>query len=403
MNNDGRQELPNEQQDKIFTRRFISIALVNFAVFFSFNLTTTSIPIFVASTGASALIAGLSTTLVTVTSLIIRTFGGIIIGHYGKKIPLIASIVIMSICIIAYAVLPIVGVILIWRLIHGIGWGLSTTCSSTIVADITPRKRFAEGIGYFSLSVSLAMAIAPALAVAMLENVGFKPVLIVAIIASSIALLLSFFQKNDTIFQKNETVVRTEEKKKLVVSDFIDKRALLPSGVMFLISCSFASVGTFIAIHAKEVGVEDVYVYFIVYSVANIVTRPVIGRVIDRIGFFLPCILASISLMVSLAMISLSSSLIIFCIGGFFGGLGLGTNMGALQTMSVASVPPERRAVATSTFLIALDGGYGIGALLGGIIATAIGFSKMYLVVSLLALAAALIFVFMGKKRVDSY
>ena len=397
MNDDTRTTLPDVNEDKIFSHKFISVALINFFTFLSFNMTTTGLPVYLSSVlNTTPFVAGLSTTLITITALLIRPFCGIIMDHVGRKRVLLISIVIMMVSIIAYGLFAIVGIILFWRLVHGTGWGLSTTVTSTIIADIVPKKRFAEAIGYFSLTISLAIAIAPALSVFLLQHVGIGPVVIVAGSASIITLILS-------IILKDASPPKSIVKKKLEFSDFIDKRALLPSGLMFLVSTSFASVATFVALHAKEVGVEDVYFYFIVYSVVTIISRPIVGRIIDRKGFFMPCILATLSVMISLTIISFSTNIWGFCIGGIFGGLGIGTNMGALQTMSVASVAPERRGVATSTYLVALDAGFGMGAFLGGIIATAIGYAHMYLTVTILPLIVIIIFISIGKKRIDTY
>ena len=397
MNDDNRTALPDSDQDRIFTRRFIGVALINFLTFFAFNMTTTGLPVYLSTVlGTSDIIAGLSTTLITVTAILIRPFSGIIIGHVGRKNVLIASIALIAVSMISYGVFTIVMVILIWRLINGIGWGLSTTVTHTIVADIVPKRRFAEAIGYFSLTISLAVAIAPALSVALLQHIGIIPVVVAASIATIISLVIS-------IIMKDQEPPKSEGKKKFVLNDFIDIRALLPSGMMFMISCSYASVATFIAMHAMEVGVSNVYFYFIIYSVVTILSRPVIGRIIDRIGFFMPCILAALSVMVALMTIAFSTSVWVFCIGGIFGGLGIGTCMGAFQTMSVAAVAPERRSVATSTFLTSIDGGFGLGALIGGIIANAIGYVYMYVAVAMLPLAVAIIITILGKKKIDIY
>jgi predicted MFS family arabinose efflux permease len=65
--------------------------------------------------------------------------------------------------------------------------------------------------------------------------------------------------------------------------------------------------------------------------------------------------------------------------------------MGALQTMAVASVPPERLAVATSTYFFGLDAGISVIVAIAGAIASAVGYRNMYLIVAVLPLIACLI------------
>ena len=86
----------------------------------------------------------------------------------------------MFIITAAYAVFPIVGVILALRLLHGLAWGLSSTAIMTVVADIIPHKRFAEGMGYFAVASAIATAVAPALSIGVLASYGVVPMIAIA-------------------------------------------------------------------------------------------------------------------------------------------------------------------------------------------------------------------------------
>ena len=49
-----------------------------------------------------------------------------------------------------------VGAIVAARVIHGFGFGLSTTFAAALVADVIPASRRGEGIGYFGLGSTIA-------------------------------------------------------------------------------------------------------------------------------------------------------------------------------------------------------------------------------------------------------
>ena len=51
--------------------------------------------------------------------------------------------------------------LLLIRFIHGFSFGIATTATGTIAADIIPAVRRGEGMGYFATSTNLAMAIGP--------------------------------------------------------------------------------------------------------------------------------------------------------------------------------------------------------------------------------------------------
>lgn len=382
--------------EKLWTRDFIFIAMINMTIFVGFNMTTTSMPLYVSSLGASDFLTGLVISFATVSALVIRAFTGILLDRFGRRAILIIGIGIMAAVIAAYAVFPIVGVILVLRLLHGIGWGLSSTATSTIAADTIPQKRFAEGIGYFALASSLAVAVAPALAIEMIQRTGMIPVLGIAGGCTLLALILSFFERSS----KAES---TAQKPKFGLSSMFDKKALLPSGIMLLINCAFASVTAFIALHGQARGIGNISLYFTVYAIVTIISRPIIGRIIDKTGFYYPAIFSILGVIITLIVIAFSNNIIMFCVAGIFGGLGIGTGMGTLQTMAVSSVPAERRGVATSTFLFGVDAGITLGAAIAGVFADAFGYGTMYLIMAIFPAIACVIFILLGKRRIASY
>ena len=71
----------------------------------------------------------------------------------------------------------------------------------------------------------------------------------------------------------------------------------------------------------------------------------------------------------------------------------------SLQGQIMRDIPNERRGVASSTFYMGVDMGQGLGAMLGGVLASAFGFQNMYLC-GLIALAMGVVsFVYYMKMR----
>lgn len=378
----------------LWTQDFIFVALINLTIFLGFNITSTGMPLYVSALGANDFITGLATTLVTVAALVVRPFTGIIMDRFGHKGVLIVSLLFMIVIIAAYAVFPIVAIILALRVFHGITWGVTSTATSTIAADIIPRPRFAEGMGFFALAMSLAVAIGPALAIVILQDYSIVLLALIAGGSTVAALILTFFMHS-------KKAAQPKKKGKLTLSSFFEKQALLPAILIFFSNCAFGSVTTFIALHGQERGVDKIWMYFTVYAVVTIISRPLIGKVIDKIGTFLPGVLALLCVAATLVLISVSHDVVMFCIAGIFAGLGVGTAMGTFQTMAVATVNPARRGVATSTYLFGLDAGIGAGAFIAGAIANFAGYAGMYLVMAIFPMIAFFIMIVMGRKKVD--
>lgn len=422
-----------ESLGEIFTRDFLMISTVNLCMFFGFQMLNVGLPVYIAQLGATSQMVGLATTLITVTATFVRVFTGALLDRFGRMGMLIGGGVIMVCSIVSYAIFPVVGIIMGLRLLHGIGWGFGSTASSTIAADIIPKRRFAEGMGYFALTNALSSAIAPAVSIELVQGVGSVHMIIVAAGITVLSLVLSVIEafigrRNSkakgtfnapekppaqtqvgdlqAVQQQPDSVQAAHLQHKpgqaqaahpqpasapSKLETLFERRAVVPGILMLLVNVGFGCITTFIALHADNQGVGGVSLYFIVYAVVSLLTRPYIGRLIDRYGYRVPAILSSACTAGTLVFIGFSSNIWMFAGAGVLGGLGIGTSMGTFQAMAVASVEPWRRGVATSTYMTAFDTGIAVGSLLGGFLVDAFGYTVMYVAIALFPLAAGVV------------
>ena len=387
---------------EIFTRDFLLLATINLALFFGFQMTNVGLPVYVAQLGASAQIVGLVGTVMTVTAVAVRIFAGPLLDRFGRKGALVGGSIIMAASIVSYAVFPIVGVILGMRLLQGLGWGLGSTASSTMAADVIPKNRFAEGMGYFALTNALSSALAPALSIALVQGPGGELMIYVAAGCAMLAFVLALFQRNTVKREaSSESSARTAPEGgppaaagsglSRILDTVFERRAAFPALLILLVNIGFGCITSFIALHGQEQGVDNVSVYFVVYAIVSLVSRPILGRLVDRYGYRIPSILACLGTMLTLVLIGLSRDALMFACSGVLAGVGVSTAMVVYQAMAVASVEPRRRGVATSTYFIGFDVGIAVGSLIGGFVAGAFGYTAMYLIVAAFPLAAGIV------------
>ena len=390
---------------EIFTRDFLLIATINLAMFFAFQMTTIGLPVYVDALGGSTRAVGLIATFMATSATVARIFAGPMLDRFGRGGMLIGGIALSAVTIAAYAVFPVVGVILGIRLLHGLGWGVGSTATSTIAADIIPKHRFAEGMGYYALTGAISSALAPAVSVELVQGAGGPAMLVVSAAITGLALVLAIVR---TVLQgakrrgtnNQVTCPANDAPARLTLDAVFERRAVLPSILMLLVNMGFGCVTTFIALHAEAQGVTRVSLYFLVYAVVTLATRPVIGRIIDARGYRIPAILATACTAGTLVLIGAAHTTWMFALAGVFAGLGVGTSMGTFQSMAVASAESRRRGVATSTYMTFFDLGIAAGAGLGGIAAGAWGYGVMFAAMAvfpLLACGASAVFVRRGE------
>ena len=413
----GRQspEPQKESLGEIFTRDFLMLSTINLSMFFGFQMLNIGLPIYMAQLGATGQIVGLATTVMTVAATLMRVFAGALLDRFGRWGMLIGGTIISVCAIVSFAIFPIVGVIMGLRVLHGIGWGMGSTASSTIAADIIPKRRFAEGMGYFALTTAISSAIAPAVSIAIAQGAGTTCMVYVAAGVTALALVLSVIEA--MVVKRKGADAGTAESQAgddhpapesrspeaPVASNapassapskleaLFERRAVVPGILILLVNIGFGCITTFIALHADAQNAEGVSLYFVAYAVITLACRPYIGKLIDRHGYRIPAITSTLCTAGTLMLIGVSSNAFMFAAAGVLGGLGIGTAMGTFQAMAVANVEPWRRGVATSTYMTAFDLGIAIGSLAGGIIAEAAGYTVMYFVVALFPIAASVL------------
>ncbi len=359
----------------------------------------TGIACFSAELGGSDSWAGLVVGIFTISAVLMRPIAGRLLDKQGRRGVFILGLIVFLICVVAYNWTSTISVLLMLRFIHGFGWGASSTASSTIASDVVPKSRLGEGMGYFGLTSTLAMAIAPALGLEILGGYGFNAVFYISagvvLISIFIALLIKY-HKPDVVPKSDSDGFPKSGK-----AGIFERSAILPAVVIFFITMTYGAIVSFIALYAGQKQVENIGLFFTVYAAALLISRPYFGRLTDRKGTPFAVLPGILCVIVSMSLIYFANSLMAFLIAGIYG-IGFGAVQPALQAMSVRKVDNTRRGAANATFFLGFDLGIGAGAILWGIIAEHLGYQLIYLLAIIPAVVGALIYIrsiIGGKKR----
>jgi MFS family permease len=61
------------------------------------------------------------------------------------------STLLMGVSFAGYAIAPNIVVMLFFRILHGMAFGINGTAILVLISEVLPEKRLGEGIGYFGL------------------------------------------------------------------------------------------------------------------------------------------------------------------------------------------------------------------------------------------------------------
>ncbi|MEH7505377.1 MFS transporter [Neobacillus drentensis] len=390
----------NQPRAKLWTKDFTIVSAVNFFVTLVFYLLIVIIGVYsVDEFDASTSQAGLVTGIFIVGSLIGRLLIGRFIESIGRKKTLFIGLILFILTLLLYFVNFGITFLLITRLLHGIAGGMVGTATGTIVAQIIPTTRKAEGIGYFSMSATLATAIGPFIGLYMTQHTDFQMIFIFSLALGIISLLTALFVKVPAL----EVTVKPVEVKGFKLSNYIEPKALPIAVITLVIAFCYSSVLSFINFYAIEIDlVSTASFFFLVYSIAVLLSRPITGRLMDLKGANFIMYPGFIVLAAGLFLLSSASISITLLLAGVLIGLGFGNMQSSTQAVAVKLTPPHRMGLATSTFFIFLDAGLGFGPYLLGFIIPLTGYSSLYVILGVVVLATIVLYYFLHGKKESS-
>ncbi|UOF92953.1 MFS transporter [Fodinisporobacter ferrooxydans] len=386
---------------RLWTRDFILVTLSTFFVFMNLQMITPALSSYIhSSIGGNSLI-GLSIAAWAVTAVLTRFAAGKALLAVDKRILIWLGILVYGVATAGYYLATSVGSLLIVRILYGIGFGLTTTTYGTLAADLIPATRLGEGMGYFGLSTSLAMAIAPVIGIGMYNTMGFHPLVYTSF--GLVLLTIAILPLIRTLKMKQS--VKRQHKPQSWIHDFYDPSIILPCILLLLMSITYGGLVSFITLFGKEVHIANVGWYFLVNAGAVVLVRPVSGKLYDKKGHRVVLPIGAVCLTAGLLLLSYAANMGIFLFSAICYGMGYGILQPALQAWMFERLSPERRGIGSGAFYSSVDFGIAVGSMLLGTVATAIGYAAMYRVSAIcMAMFMALYLVFgLREKNKEEY
>lgn len=379
---------------KLWTKDFTMIIIINFLVFMNHLMILSTFPFYIEYLGGSEKIAGLAAALFSIVAVVFRPIIGWMLDNGKRKAILIIGLCGMALMPIGYLVLATMFLAFVCRMVHGASLAFSNTSTSTIATDIIPKQRFAEGMGMFGLATALATACAPALGLALMENMGFTTLFLFAAISIAIALVLFLMLKTPPV---------VVEKKPFTVKGLLDKDALPASCTALVFMLTYGALENFTAKFAAEQNLPSGGIFFAIMAAALLITRLSAGKVTDQRGEGIFAYTCNLAMLLAFLLMGLFPNMVTYLLSAVLAGFGFGGLEPALQSMAVAIAPPERRGSANSTFLCAYDIGIGIGGGIAGSLITAVGYNHMFVIMGVFNILSIVIYMAWGRNHPSSF
>lgn len=375
----------------LYTPAFATLFIANlflvssFSAFFLF-------PLFIADQGGTQQDIGIIMGAFALASALCRPWVSAMIDRVGRKRSYTLGCIIMVLMPLAHLLLKgtlhedYIPLLLI-RILHGIGLAICFTSVFTFIVDLIPEGRLNEGIGMFGTSGLIGLAIGPAIAEPVLEQLGYHAFFLTASGLASVGLLIHL-----PLRDKHQTQGDEFHQSISFFGVLRQRKQLVSAALAAVFGFGLAATGNFIAPFAQHQQLDLISLYYVAYSCAAVGVRFFSGRLADRIGEkqIIPAGLFLAASGLLLVPFITSNLLLLLC--GFIFGIGHGLLFPAINTMAIRDEPYAVRGKVTGIFTGGIDSGAFIGALILGQVGECCGYTLLFFSAAGIVCSGLLIF-----------
>lgn len=358
----------------------------NLFLFNAFYMLYPTLPLFIKQLGGNESQVGLAMGAFMLSAVILRPLVGGLLDRFGRRPFIIWGLILFILAMYLYNWVGGIAVLLGLRILHGMSWAVSTTATMTAITDMIPSTRRGEGMGWFSTSMTLAMAIGPMFGIWVAQNRSYSDLFLIAVVLSSGALLLMLGAKMP--FQPKADTRKIE---------LFEKSVLPVAASVFFLFIAYGGITTFVPLFAESIQVNS-GAFFLAFAATLALSRPISGKLSDRYGEIFVIVPALVITIGSLIVLSLSSGLMGVLLSAILYGIGFGSAQPALQAATIRLAHPNRIGVANASISTANDLGIGLGAIMLGSVSQYASY-KVLFIVSALSVAISLILFTLFAKR----
>ena len=356
--------------ERLFTPRFAALWFFQFATFFAAFQLFPVIPFRILALHGTKAAAGSFLFVYTLASATAAPIMGAIADHFGRKRMLVVASLLFIIFSLLYAIVAWLPLVLLVGVVHGSLWSGILSSAGAIMTDYIPPSRRTEGLAYWGLAPTAAIALAPMAGLFVYKHGGWLALCLDLAAISTFTSLWAMRLPYAHVQRDDRSLPRVKE--------LWDWQVVRASTTFTVIAFGYGGITSYVAILAHERHIQPESLFFTVFATAVVLTRVFTARLGDRFG---PRILLYPSLVlmpIGLAILAMTFTRAQMITAGVFFGIGMGAGFPAFMTMLVGATDEHSRARTFGSVIWAFDTGIGIGSLAVGAIGEHLGLATAF-------------------------
>ncbi|HUR82160.1 MAG TPA: MFS transporter [Thermoanaerobaculia bacterium] len=353
----------------LFTRRFVALWFFQCATFFSAFQLLPVIPFRIVDLGGNTRTAGLFLFVYTLSSALAAPIMGSVADHIGRKRMLVTASFLFVVFSLAYGVMPWMPGLLLIGIVHGALWSSILSAAGAIMTDFIPAERRTEGLAYWGLAPTAAIALAPAVGMAIYRFGWFA-------LCAEIAALSALTGLWGTRLPAGEP--RDAAKKFPQPREFWDVGVITTTLSLTVVAFGYGGVTSYAGLLSRERGIHPESLFFTAFSIGTLAIRAFVPRFGDRYGPKVLLYPSFVAMPIAFLMLAYARDRVMMSAAGILFGMGLGLAFPAFITFVMAHTPDDRRARTFGSVILGFDTGIGVGSLVIGAMGQRLGLQTAF-------------------------
>ena len=376
---------------KLFNRSFLLLLAATFFYMLSLSMGNPIIAGFAGALGGSGVVMGIAGGILNICSLCCRPLAGNAVDHYDRRKLAMLGLGAMIMSNAGYCFCKVPICLILFRLLNGAGFAVSSITLSTSVGASLPPERIGSGMGIYGMVQAVSMAFAPSIALWVSDMWGYRIAFAVSGAFALTAFVIIFLQGKGA--EKQDLLSSQHVKKQFIA------REVLPTAlVVMLVTLPYSALSAFIATFAANRALSiNVGLYFPLYAIFLIAFRVVFSRFFDRWKYSRFVLICAPAAAASLVVVNFMNGLAVMAAAALLMALGYGVLVSVSQANGIRKVSISHQGTANSTYYIGLDLGLAGGPILAGFFYTHLGSQYMFLALAAVPLLAYGVLAVKGK------
>lgn len=357
------------------------------------------LPIYIQHTlGGSGTASGIVVAVFNLAALLCSPFLAYLTDHRRKKVIIAAGFLLLVVNCSFYQYAGSVTALLVIRVVHGIGYGLSATAAGALPSDVQPPELRHRGNGFYGTVLSAGIAFGPVLGLVANNLWGMKTAFallpIICVIGLGAALLIPK--------ELELAYAHTSTDSRFTMAHTVSKAAVPTAAVLGIIYFAYIAISAFFAVYTRQLGYSNIVIgYYLIYMLAMLLTRLTVEQVGKRrkLNAFPLTILGIVLTAAGFAVLGFMTSVSAFLCSAAIYGIGFGIMQPLLFSAILSSAKPAERGAANSTILNFQYIGMTLGSVIWGSVANTAGYAAVYRCCIIVSVLAAGAFVVVVRKR----